>query len=173
MKDLSRVCIRYGIAAGVLSAILLMVLYYAGKHPFLIVPYLDFRIFLFGVFIFFSLKEFRDVYQGGVLYFWQALFGSFLVIIISTLISCTGLYIFGSVEEGFVASYIHAMTEYLKTFPPEQVERIGKEIYERNLRDLPSTNIATLVITHFAQGMMIGFFVSIILSVILRRTNPT
>jgi hypothetical protein len=173
MKDLSRVCIRYGIVAGVLSATLLIILYYTGKHPFMISPFLDFRIFIFGVFIFFSLREFRDVHQGGLLYFWQALFGSFIVVMISALISCAGMYIFGSVEEGFLASYIQGMTDYLKTFPPEEVERIGKDIYERNLLALPSTNIATLVITHFAQGMMIGFFVSIILSVILRKTNLT
>jgi hypothetical protein len=171
MKDLAKVCLRYGAVAGVLSAILLVILYYAGRNPFLISPFLDFRIFIFGVFIFFSLREFRDFYQGGTLFFWQALFGSFVIVMLSSLISSAGLYLFGSVEEEFVTSYVQQMTQYLKTFPPEEIQRIGKDIYERNLRELPSTNISTLVLTHFAQGIIIGFFVSIILSVILRKTQ--
>jgi hypothetical protein len=61
------------------------------------------------------------------------------------------------------------MTDYLKTFPKEDIERIGKDVYERNLNDLPETNIRKLVETYFAQGIAIGFFVNIILSVILRR----
>ena len=173
MKDLLRVSIRYGAVAGVLSAILLVILYYSGRNPLLIAPFLDFRIFVFGIFIFFSLKEYRDVYQGGLLYFWQGLFGSFVVVVLSSTISSLGLYIFGSTEKNFMTSYVKGMTEYLKTFPPEEVERIGKDIYERNLADLPSTNISTLVQTHFVQGIIIGFFISVILSVILRRTNLT
>jgi hypothetical protein len=171
MKDLVKVCVRYGAVAGVLSALLLIMLFYAGRNPMLIAPFLDFRIFVFGIFIFFSLKEYRDAYQGGLLYFWQALFGSFILVLLSSVISSTGLYIFGVLEGKFVSDYIDGMTEYLKTFPPEEIERIGKDIYERNLQALPSTNMATLIQTHFAQGMMIGFFISIILSVILRRTN--
>ena len=171
MKQLLRVCVRYGIVAGILSAILLVALYYMGRNPFLISPFLDFRIFVFGIFIFFGLKEFRDVYQNGLLYFWQALFGSFVIVVLSSVISATGLQVFGSYEEGFVPSYVEGMTEYLKAFPAEEIERIGKDNYDRNLRELPSTNISTLAQTHFAQGLIIGFFVSIILSVILRRTT--
>jgi hypothetical protein len=169
MKVLLRVCLRYGAVAGILSGVLLIVLFYTGRHPFLISPFLDFRIFVFGVFIFFALKEYRDQHQEGILYFWQALFGSFIVVMLSSVLSSIALYIFGTLEKGFVISYVEGMTQYLKTFPPEEIERIGKDIYERNLAELPSTNILTLVITHFAQGMMIGFFISIILSVILRK----
>ena len=171
MNDLLRVGVRYGAVAGVLSTILLIILYYSGRNPMLIAPFLDFRVILFAIFIFFSLKEFRDAHQGGLLYFWQGLFGSFIVVMVSNVISSLDLFAFGTWEEGFVGSYVQGMTDYLKTFPPEEVKRIGEEIYERNLKDLPSTNMATLAQTHFAQGMLIGFFISIILSVILRRTT--
>ena len=87
MKDLVKVCVRYGAVAGVLSVILLIILYYSGRNPMLIAPFLDFRIFVLGIFIFFSLKEFRDAYQGGLLYFWQGLFGSFVVVVLSSTIS--------------------------------------------------------------------------------------
>jgi len=168
---LLKISIRYGVVAGVLAIVLLVILYYSGQHPFLIFPFFDFRIILFGIFVFFALKEYRDGYQDGILYFWQGLFGSFVVVMVSSVISSVGLWIFGSTESAFVSDYVVKMTEHLKSFPQEDVDRIGKEVFERNLRDLPATNISQLVQTHFGQGMVIGFFISLILSVILRRTN--
>ncbi|HZB13783.1 MAG TPA: hypothetical protein VE467_12175, partial [Chryseolinea sp.] len=61
-KTLWKVSTRYGAAAGILAFILLLVMYYVGRHPLLTSPFLDFRILLFGIFIFFTLKELRDYY---------------------------------------------------------------------------------------------------------------
>jgi hypothetical protein len=95
------------------------------------------------------------------------------VVVVASSIAGLGLWIFGTLELDFVPDYVREMTAYLQKFTEEDLERarIGKETYERNLAELPATNITTLVITHFAQGMMIGFFISLILSVILRKTN--
>jgi len=169
MKTLVKVSVRYGVGAGILASLLLSVMYYLGPHPLLTSPFLDFRILLFGIFIFFTLKEVRDYYQAGVLYFWQAMLGGFMVIFMATTITSFFLWLFGSWEKEFVGTYITQITAYVKSFPQEDIDRIGKEIYERNLKALPATNIFDLTQTYFAQGMIIGFFVSIILSVILRR----
>ncbi len=87
----------------------------------------------------------------------------------ATAITSFFLWLFGRWEQAFVDAYITQITAYVKSFPPEDIERIGKEIYERNLSALPATNILDLTQTYFAQGLIIGFFVNIILSVILRR----
>lgn len=166
-----KVCVRYGLVAGALALILFVTMFYIGHHPLLIAPYLDFRVLLFGVFIFFALREYRDYYQNGLLYFWQGLIGSFVVVLLSSVIAAFGLLVFGKLESSFVSSYIAGFTAYLQTYSAEDIERLGKEIYERNLAELPSTNVGALAITYFAQGMIIGFFVSIILSVILRKTT--
>ncbi len=172
-SPLLRVSIRNGLVAGLLATIVLVILYYVGRHPFLIAPFFDFRILLFGIFIFFTLKEFRDYHQQGLLYFWQGLFSSFVVVVVASTVAGLGLWVFGTLESNFVSDYVREMTVYLQKFTDEDLARarIGKETYERNLAQLPATNISTLVITHFAQGMMIGFFISLILSVILRKTN--
>jgi hypothetical protein len=171
LKILFNISIRNGIIAGLLASALLIAMFYMGVHPLLISPFMDFRIFLFGVFIFFALKEFRNYYQQGLLYFWQGLIGGFFVVFFTTLLAAAGLWIFGTVEPEFVKRYIEEFTLYLKTFSEEDIGRIGKSVYERNLEWLPSTHIADLVQTYFVQGMIIGFFVSIILSVVLRRTT--
>jgi len=169
MSNLVKVQIKYGAMAGVLNAALLIILYFLGRHPFLISPLLDFRILLFTIFIFFGLKEFRDYDQNGILYLWQAMLGALLLVLVTSVIAAVILQLFGSLNEAFVPSYIKLMTEYLKTFPKADIDKIGKEVFERNLAVLPSTTMSSLTITYFAQGIGIGFFISIILSVILRR----
>jgi hypothetical protein len=168
-KTLWKLSVRYGAAAGILAFILLLVMYFVGPHPLLTSPFLDFRILLFGIFIFFTLKEFRDYYYNGILYFWQAMLGGCTVILTATFVTSLLLWLFGIWDNSFVDSYIVQVTTYLKSFPQGDIDRIGKEIYDRNLKALPATNIFDLIQTYFMQGIVIGFFVNIILSVILRR----
>jgi hypothetical protein len=173
IKKLLRISVRYGTVGGILAFVLLLIMFYLGRHPLITSPFLDFRILLFGIFVFFTLKEFRDYEQEGVLYFPQAMIGGLTVILIMTTITSIMLQIFGSAEKDFVATYIDQVTAYLKSFSLEDIERVGKEIYERNLAALPSTNISKLTVTYFFHGMVIGFFVNVILSVILRRQPKT
>jgi len=173
IKKLLRISVRYGIVGGILAFILLIIMFYLGRHPLITSPFLDFRVLLFGIFIFFTLKEFRDYEQEGVLYFAQAMIGGLVVIMIMTTLTSIMLQIFGTIEKDFVTTYIDQVTAYLKGFTKEDIDRVGKEIYERNLAELPSTNISRLTVTYFVHGLVIGFFVNIILSVILRRQPKT
>jgi len=168
-SPLFKISARNGAVAGILSLVLAIILFYLGRHPLLVAPYLDFRLFLFGIFIFFTLKEFRDAYQGGELYFWQGIIGAGIVVFIGNAIAAFGLYIFGTLDSSFLALFIKQTTDYFHSFPKEEIERIGKESFERNLAALPATDIASLSGTYFIHGIFIGFFVSIILSVILRK----
>jgi hypothetical protein len=171
LKPLIKIGLRWGSIAGVLTTVLMITTYYIAVHPFMVAPFLDFRILVFGVFIFFGLKEFRDYVQGGILYFWQGLIGCFVIVLVSTVISSLGLYVFGLLKPEFLTTYVTAATTYLKTFPPEAIEQIGKDAYESNLKSLPATNLGVMIETYFLKGMLIGLFVSLLLSVILRRTT--
>ena len=161
--------VRYGALAGILAITLLIAMYYIGRHPLMVSPFVDFRILLFGVFIFFSLREFREDHQRGALYFWQGMIGSFIMVMVAGTLASLLLLAFCSFESSFIPSYVKAMTLYLKSFPAEDIERIGKEVYARNLEQLPATNAKQIAGLYFMQSLMIGLFVSIILSVILRK----
>lgn len=167
------VSLRYGFLAGVLASILFVATYYLGQHPLTISPYLDYRIVLYGVFIFFALKEFRDVRRQGVLYFWQGMVGSYLVVFVAAVVSSLGLLLFAALEKNFVPSYIDAMTVYLKGFSEEEIDTIGKTVFDRNLKLLPTTSSKMLAISYFGQGILIGLFLSIVISVILRKQPKT
>lgn len=168
-SPLLSIAIRNGAIAGVLAIALLVAMYYLGRHPLMIAPFLDFRILLFGIFIFFTLKEFRESHQGGILHFPQGMIGSFIMVMIAATMASALLWGFTAIEPDFLADYVKGMTEYLKTFPESDIDRIGKEAYQRNLESLPATNGKQIASSYFVQSMIIGFFVSIIMSVILRK----
>lgn len=165
--------VRYGAVAALLSISLMVAMFYLGRHPLMVAPFMDFRILLYGVFIFFSLKEFREYYQGGVLYFWQGMMGSFVVVATAAVIGSLVLRGFIAYEDNFIPEYVKAMSEYLKGFPEEEINRIGKDAYNRNLEALPATTGAQISTLYLVQSFGIGLFISIILSVILRKqVNP-
>ncbi len=176
MKTLSplvSIGVRNGAIAATVSILLLVFMYYMGRHPLMGSPFLDFRILLFGIFIFFSLREFRDAHQDGTLYFWQGMMGSFIMVMVTATVASMLLLLFCSIESTFIPSYIKAATEYFKAFPKEEIEQFGKDAFDRNLEILQSTNSKQVASSYFVKSMMIGLFVSIILSVILRKQpNP-
>lgn len=169
MNLLVKVAVRYGAMAGIIGSGLLIALYYLGKHPLWIPPYADFTIILFGVFIFFALREIRDYYQRGVLYFWQGLIGSFLVTVCYAVITAVAMALFAYWEPGFVSSYIAIGLDYLRSLPAEEAERIGMEEIQRNIGSLPGTTAGQFIMTYCVRSFAISFFISIILSVTLRR----
>ena len=173
MKPIVRIPLKYGAIAGLLGGALLIGLYYIGFHPMLIPPFFDFRIFLFGVFLFFALKELRDVHQSGVMYFGQGMMCSFLLVTIYSIIAGGIIGVFGAMVPEFVTSFVKIFKEQLSSWPKEDIERVGKETFERNLSELSSTNNMLLAWNYFKQSYWIGMFISIILSVSLRSQPKT
>ncbi|MDQ2656269.1 MAG: DUF4199 domain-containing protein [Bacteroidota bacterium] len=173
MNSLIKVSLRYGVLAGVIGSGLLLTLYAINRHPFLIPVYLDFRIILFSVFIFFALREFRDYHQNGVMYFWQGFIASFIFTVCYALIASGAVIAFIYFVPEFLAEYIRLETVQLRSLTPEVIDSIGKDVYERNLELLPSTTGVTLGVTYLVQSFLISFFISLILSVTLRRQPQT
>jgi len=169
ISPLVRVPLLYGLMAGVLGGAICIALYYIGKHPLLFPIYFDFRIVLFGLFMFFTLKEYRDHYMGGVLYFWQGVIMCVLMVTVFAIIAGLILYGFGKFEPKYVTSFITLYTDQVKNFPKEVVDGIGKENIDRNLEALKSTNSYELAKNYFSQSYFLSFFLTIILSVILRK----
>jgi hypothetical protein len=160
---------KYGAIASVISFAGIVIFYYSGKHPLLFPPYLDFRIILFAIFIFFALKEYRTFVNGDVLYFWEGLIGSLILVTVFSFLCSSFIYIFSITEKNFVPSFVALFKEQAKKFSPEDIEQIGKENFEKSLQNIASTSGYDIAKNYFKQSYLISFFISIVLSVILRR----
>ena len=172
MNSLAKVSLRNGVLAGIIGSGLLIGLYHMGRHPFLIPLFLDFRIMLFSVFIFFTLKELRDYHNGGMLSFWEGMLSSLLFTLAFAAIALLVLQIFISTTPAFLQEYITLKIQELKTWPAEEIEK-GKSIYEYSLEQLPRTTAWDIAFQYFLQSFPISLFISIILSVTLRRQPKT
>ena len=163
------VSLRNGAIAGVLGFTILLALYFLGKHPFLFMIFFDFRIFLFAIFMTLTLKEIRDNYQDGIIFFWQGMIANFLFTTLFACITSFLILVWCGIFPAFLSDYLTTAVEQMKTLPTEAIERIGKIEYQRNLEYISATNSYILAKHYFWQSFIISFFISIIISVILRR----
>jgi hypothetical protein len=161
--------LRWGIISSALSLLSVITFFYLGKHPFYISPVFDLRIILIVIFLFFALKEIRDFYLNGILFFWQGLAASAIFLIVMALISYLGIRILGAVDATFVSQYIQTGLEQIKNLAPDAENQIGKPAIEEMRRILPVTTISWMAKRYALQTFVFGTFISIIMSIIIRR----
>jgi hypothetical protein len=155
--------------AALLGLVFLLTLYGIGKHPFLIPVFFDIRIILLGFAFFFALRDLREGHYAGLLYFWQGMIASVLLALVFAAVTSLGIWIFATVRPEFIEEYVQLFREQAATFPPDAIEKIGKDNLDRNLKAIADTKAIDLATLYAWQSVFISFFVSIIITVILRR----
>ncbi len=175
VPPLVKVPLKYAVVAAVLAIAAVLVLFYTHRHPLLIPIIYDYRILLFGVFIFFSLKELKEVYNQGILHFWQGLLAGIIFYIGLGLIVGIFILIFGNVHEPFLLEYIEGTIRGLELnkeqLTSENVITITEEEFERQITLMRSTRPYQMALDYFIKSCVIGFFLTILLAVIMRKTD--
>ncbi|GHN00944.1 hypothetical protein WSM22_24330 [Cytophagales bacterium WSM2-2] len=166
---LFKVPFSYGLIGGVIGCIVIASLFYMGQHPFLMPVIFDFRIVIFSVFIFISLKELREYHQQGTLLFWQGMIGSYVFIGTSAIIASIFTFCFALWNPSFLPSYIEKVQERMTKYQKEFEEGMGVEAYREQLAKLPGTSPFDMASDYFLKSLIIGLFLTIIISVILRK----
>lgn len=161
---------RYGTLAAVLSIILFLILYYAGKNPLLIPPFLDFRILLYPIILVFAIRDYKENRNEGILHFWQGMSVGIQAVVISSFFMAIFILIFGGlIENDFVPEYIRLMSEQIHHLDQKVIESVGEEAINKSLELLPSTHIFDLALDYFIKSLPYGLFLTIIISLILRK----
>ncbi len=175
MKPIISIPLKYGLIGSVLAIILLSVLYYTGTHPLLIPTFFDYRIILFGLFIFFGIKEFKDYHNEGFLQFWQGMVIGIGIYVVIGLVVGLFLIAFAAIEPQFHEDYIAGTIRGLELNKDQLLNQgkitITEEQYNDQLEKLKNTPISYLGVDYFIKSGVLGFFLTIILSVILRKSE--
>lgn len=164
-----QVALKYGIFMAMLLGAVFIGLFYVGRHPLLIPVIYDVRILLLAIFIFFAVKEFRDYHNNGSLHFWQGMLVGLVLTITAGFLMMIIILAFGAVEDNLLFNYLTEMEAQLADNKEEFLEAIGEEAYQNTLRSLPSTTLGDLALDYYLKSFGIGFFLTIIISIILRR----
>lgn len=175
IKPLYRVPVKYGAAAAVLAIVLMIVMYFSGKHPMLIPVFYDYRIFLFGVIIFFSIKEYRQYYNGGRLHFWEGLVNGIITYVIVALMAGAFIWVFSLIVPDFLESYINGTIRGLELDKDQLTTgggiTITEEEFQRQVNNLKNIRPSVLTLDYIIKSMVIGFPITLILAVLLRKTE--
>ena len=166
--------IKYGFIGSLMIILGLIVLFYLGRHPLLLNPVLDARIPLYALIIFISFKIFKDQYNGGVMHFWQGMAIGMIDYLIMALGAALFIYVFSEIKAtNFLAEYIRIATGQLETNKDLFIENISEKTYTDTLAQLPRTQAIHLAVDYLLKSTPIGLFLTIILSVLLRRKEST
>lgn len=175
LAPLKRVPLKYGLIGAALSAVLILVFYFSDRHLLLIPIYYDFRIFLFGVFIFFGIKEFKEYYNEDRLHFWQGIVIGIIIYITIGILVGAFIMIFSEIQPEFLQQYIdgtiRGMELNKELLTTESPINITEEEYQKQIELLKETPPINLSIDFFIKSCLIGFFISILLAVIMRKTE--
>lgn len=93
-----------------------------------------------------------------------------LCIYCSFLLACSNRHYYNfTYATGFHCRICKTFTEQAHAGSADAIKQIGEENFERNLMALQSTNGPERALVYFLQSLWIGFFISIIISIVLRK----
>lgn len=164
---------KYGAVGGVFAVALFMVLLFSGENPLLSTP-VDFlvNLVILLIFVVFGIKEFKNVYHGGYLHFWQGMsIGVFTVTLIAIISSLFILLYLNGVAPELLDSYKSSMEALINSNKEAFLEQYGEDVYRKTLADNSEVRPIDLALDEFLKKkVFVGFFVTIIVSVIMRRS---
>lgn len=162
--------LKFGLYGSLINIIAILMLYYFGKHPLLLNPLFDARLPLFIIFIFFSLKTYREQYNEGVMHFWQGMTVGVVNYMSMAITVALFIQIFAGIEStGFLSEYVQLVTDKIMANKESFIESIGQKTFDDTLKQLPATTALHLAADFLLKSMPVGLFLTIILAVLMRR----
>ncbi len=160
--------LKYGIIGGGVSIVLFLIFYFLHLNPLVNIKMLD--MFLLSIFVFFALKEFRDVYNNRQLHFWQGMTGGVINYLTIALISAIFILIMTVIiDPELTTNYIISRIELLNANKQTLVDTMDASTFEKALAGVQDTTGLDLALDDFLKKSIIGLFLTIIIAVILRK----
>ncbi len=172
-NPLIAVPLKYGLAGGVLSIFMFLVLYFIDKNPLIVYRGFDFSFLLIPIFIAFSIKEYRDRWNDRSLRFGEGMTVGFLNYLMIAILSAGFVWIFLSViDPDLLRGYIADRSSLLSNMKGQMVEQLGEDVYQQTLAQVQQTTAYIIALDDFLKKIIIGLFLTIIISVIFKKQPP-
>lgn len=164
-----KVSLKYATLCGVFLIIAYHLSIYFGSNPLIDVRHLLFDLVIFGLFVFFAQKEFKVYHNEDVLHFWQGMSIGFLVYVVASVIFFAGQLIYFHLDGDAVINYREAATNFLKDRADMYQEEFGEEGFQNQLREIGQVSAWSLVWSSSVKKILAGFFITPMISIILRK----
>ncbi len=170
-RPIVKVAVKYGLICGVLSVFAYYVQLVTGMNPVMNLNSFFIDLIIFFGFIFFANKEFKDYKNSGFLHFWQGMTIGLIIIFTSAVIFSVFSATYYHVNPEVLTEYIQNAVQFLEGKKELLLERESEAAYHQRLKDLKSTTISDVVITDFFKKVGVGFLVTPVIAVLLRKQS--
>ncbi|MGK7395479.1 MAG: DUF4199 domain-containing protein [Candidatus Cyclobacteriaceae bacterium M3_2C_046] len=160
--------LKYGAMGGFLAFVAVLVFYFIGESPILIARFLD--LLILPIFLFFSLKEYRDYYNEKQLHFFQGIAVGFVTFVTLAAVSAIFLFIFLEfIDPGVLQGYIDERLTQLDQNKASYLEKMSEEVYQSTYESVRNARSYNLALDDFIKKSIIGLFATALIAVILRK----
>lgn len=165
---MGKVALKYGLVGGALTIISVLVLSTFEDNPIMKARFLDFLII--PIFIFFSLKEFRDYVNRRILHFWQGFVLGLVCYLMISLISASFIFTYTKyLNQSVFRSYVEQRVDYLEENEEGLKEEMGEQVYKDTLSSVRNISPLDIALDDLIKKSAIGTLITIIIAVILRK----
>lgn len=167
-NKLVAVPLKFGVIGGFMVCLLILIFYKLDLDPLVNIKIAD--VLILSIFIFFALKEFRDRHNNRQLHFWQGMTGG--VINYLTIAAVSAIFILVLtviIDPEMTTNYIASRIELLNENKQKLVDTMDEESYLDAVAGVKGTTGFDLALDDFLKKSIIGLFLTIIISVILRK----
>jgi len=166
-----RVSLKYAAFCGIFITAIFHVSFLLNSNPLIDVSHLIFDLIIFGLFVFFSQKEFKVYHTSGTFHFWQGMTIGLLVYLIASFLFGIGLFVYFSLFDHALEDYKLAASIFLESKSDIYKAEFGDKGFADQLDKIQGITAIDLITTSVLKKILAGFFITPVISIILRRQS--
>ncbi len=162
--------LKFGLIGGLMAIVIFVFLYFLGQNPVLTNKKIPFGLILLPLFIFFSVKEYRDFRNQRQLRFWQGIVIGVINYLLIAIISAIFIWAFTTyIDKSLVDDMIAFGIQHLEKGKEGFIEIYGQEYYNQTVQSAKNTTAYHIALDDFVIKVLIGTLSTFIISIILRK----
>jgi hypothetical protein len=169
MKKYWEASYRFGLIGGIFSVLAFLVFHWIGQDPTNLS--MLFGYVMIPVFIFLGIRFFKKYVNQDWLSFAEGMTIGFLIYTLFAFITAMGIWIILSLNSTLFAELKEKKLDILESNKDMIISQLGQESFETTLAKVQEMVAWDIALNDFIWKMVPGLFFTIIISIILRRTN--
>lgn len=164
-----RSSIKYSLICGLFLLAIFFVSLRFGSNPLLDIRHFLFDLAVFFLFIFFAGKEFKDFNNQGFLHFWQGISIGFIVFVPAVILFSLLLFVIFQQFPELIDGYREGARNLIESKKDFFLEEFSEDQLKEQIRAVDEVTTGELVLSTFGKKLFAGFFVTPVVSIILRK----
>ena len=167
-----KLALRYGLVGGAFLTVVFLTFYLIDIKPGAFVTMIA-NLMVLTVFLFISLKDFKDNHNGGQFRFYHGMtIGVFSLVVMGTIFGLLYSIYIGLIDPNYLANKIEFLSIDLKSQIELEQDLERKEILATQLEGLSDTTFVMDILSETVKRIAFGYLLVPIFSIVFRTRQP-